>query len=101
MADPEAIPSEHARDARAFEALVLRARLALFWEQAWPLLAVPLGIAGLFVAASWFDLFGVLAGLPRLIVFLAFLAGFLASLRPLARLRLPGRDAALQRVDQA
>ncbi|MGO4337513.1 TIGR02302 family protein [Labrys sp. KB_33_2] len=102
MADPKAGMSEEAaRDARAFDTLVLRARLALFWERTWPRLAVPLGIAGLFVALSWFDLFAVLAGLPRLLLFLVFLAGLLASLWPLTRLRLPNRDAALQRIDQA
>ncbi|MGN8119399.1 TIGR02302 family protein [Labrys sp. 22185] len=102
MADPEAGMSEEAaRDARAFETLVLRARLAQFWERAWPRLAVPLGIIGLFVALSWFDLFAVLSGLPRLVLFLILLGGLLASLWPLARLRFPSRDAALQRIDQA
>ncbi|MFT4133707.1 TIGR02302 family protein [Labrys sp. (in: a-proteobacteria)] len=102
MADPEAGMSEEAaRDARTFETLVLRARLAQFWERAWPRLAVPLGIIGLFVALSWFDLFAVLSGLPRLVLFLILLGGLLASLWPLARLRFPSRDAALQRIDQA
>ncbi|PRH85422.1 TIGR02302 family protein [Labrys okinawensis] len=102
MADPEAGMSEEAAgDTRAFETLVLRARLALFWEQAWPRLAVPVGVIGLFVALSWFDLFGVLAGLPRLALFLVFFAGLLASLWPLARLRFPSRDMALHRIDEA
>lgn len=92
---------EAARDTRAFETLVLRTRLALFWERTWPRLALPLGLAGLFVAASWFDLFGVLSGLPRLLLFLCFVAGLLACLWPLRRLRFPSRDAALQRIDRA
>ncbi|WP_448950537.1 TIGR02302 family protein [Labrys neptuniae] len=102
MADPEmGVSEEAAREERAFETLVLRARLALLWERTWPLLALPLGIAGLFVALSWFDLFGVLSGLPRLVVFLVLLAAFIASLWPLARLRAPDRDAVLQRIDHA
>lgn len=102
MADPEAGKGdEAARDERSFDALILRARLVLFWERAWPRLAMPLGVIALFIAASWFDVFGRLSGLPRLALFMLFVAGFAASLWPLRALRIPTKDEALVRVDHA
>ncbi|CAM5776145.1 hypothetical protein LMIY3S_05379 [Labrys miyagiensis] len=102
MADTEAgRDADTAHEAQSFDALMRRARLAMAWEQAWPRLALPLGVIGLFLAASWFDLFGRLSGPPRLFVFLVFLTGLIASLWPLARLRLPAREQALARLDRA
>ncbi|MDQ0396377.1 TIGR02302 family protein [Labrys monachus] len=93
--------TDAASDAKAFDALILRARLGLFWERLWPVLAVPLGIVVLFVAASWFDLFTLVTGLPRLGLSLLFLAGLVAALWRLRAVRAPGREEALARIDRA
>ncbi|GLS17768.1 hypothetical protein GCM10007874_07830 [Labrys miyagiensis] len=102
MADAEAGRGQDiTQEAQSFDALIRRARLAIAWERAWPRLALPLGVIGLFLAASWFDLFGQLSGPPRLAIFLLFVAGLIASLWPLARLRIPTREEALFRLDHA
>jgi hypothetical protein len=44
------------------ERLIVRARLALMWEAAWPALAALSVIAGLFVTVSWF---GVWLAAPK------------------------------------
>ncbi|MBR0672482.1 DUF4175 family protein, partial [Neoroseomonas soli] len=77
------------------------ARLALWWEAAWPALWPPLGVIGLFVVAA-------LSGLPLLLppwLHLALLAGFAAALartgqRALRHLHLPALPAAERRLER-
>jgi hypothetical protein len=47
-----------ARIATRVAKLARQARLALAWEALWPVLASAFAIAGLFVAASWFGVWG-------------------------------------------
>jgi uncharacterized protein (TIGR02302 family) len=77
------------------------ARLALWWEAAWPALWPPLGVVGLFLVVA-------LSGLPLLLpplLHLALLVGFAAALaaagqRAARRLALPGLPAAQRRVER-
>ncbi len=80
---------------------ITRARLALTWESLWPRLVPLLLLAGLFLAASWFGLWRVLPDVARIAIVVVFgLAALLALLLP-ARVRVPGRAAALARVEHA
>ncbi len=85
---------------RGLSRLSLRAGFALWWESLWPALVPPLGIAALFVAASWL---GALASLPssaRLLALAVFAVAGLASLIPLARIAPPGTAERLRRIDR-
>lgn len=77
------------------------ARLALWWEAAWPALWPPLGVIGLFLVVA-------LSGLPLVLpalLHLAMLLGFVAALvwtgwHAVRRLRLPGLPAAERRLER-
>jgi len=82
------------------ESLVGRTRLALWWEHAWPLAWLPLAIILAFLTSSWLGLW-LEASPPMRAVGLALFAAALAlSVWPLARLRVPGRASALDRLDR-
>ncbi|QFU15350.1 TIGR02302 family protein [Microvirga thermotolerans] len=85
---------------RRFSRLVSRARWALWLEQAWPRLWVPVAIVLAFLSLSWLGLWLETPPFWRKAGLLAFGAAFLVSLWPLARLRLPGRGSALDRLDR-
>jgi uncharacterized protein (TIGR02302 family) len=82
-------------------ALVLRARIALFWEKAWPWAAAALGVATLFLAVSWFGLWDVAPPLGRIAGVVLFGLALLGLLAPLVRVGLPSRREALARLDRA
>ncbi|MBI3700916.1 MAG: TIGR02302 family protein [Afipia sp.] len=90
---------ETARQQQLAQAL-RRARLALIWERAWPILARLLTVAGLFLAASWAGAWVVLPFIPRVILFVVFVALAIASLWPVLRFRFPTREDALRRLDR-
>ncbi len=77
------------------------ARLALWWEAAWPALWPPLGVVGLFLVVA-------LSGLPLVLpplLHLLLLAGFAAALawtgrRAVQRLALPGTAAGERRIER-
>ena len=50
------------------------ARLSLFWEQAWPLLWPPIGIAGAFLVLALLDVFAYLPGWLHMLAILIFFA---------------------------
>jgi hypothetical protein len=80
---------------------IRRARLALLWEAAWPRLIPPFLVAAVFLTISWF---GLWIGMPEWIrvgLLVLFGLGGLASLVPLARIRMPDNAAALARVEHA
>lgn len=85
---------------RRFGRLVTHARWSLWWEDAWPRLWLPFAIILLFLTLSWFGLWLDAAPLWRTIGTAAFAAALLLSLWPLARLRLPTRTRALDRLDR-
>ncbi len=81
------------------ERLVERARLALWWEELWPRLWLPLSVIGLFLIVSFLGFWNEIPPHWRL-----FGAGFfglllLASCVPLAFSRRPARNRALDRLD--
>jgi uncharacterized protein (TIGR02302 family) len=80
---------------------VARAQAALLWESLWPRLAPVLTVVLLFLTASWFGLWRVLPDVPRVVVLGLFALAALATLVLPFRARLPGRAAALNRVERA
>jgi uncharacterized protein (TIGR02302 family) len=98
-------PSEPARDPDAVSRLQLtqalqRAKYAIAWETAWPLLARLLTVAGLFLAVSWTGLWLVLPFVARAIGLGLFVFLALGAVFPLLRFRWPSREAALNRLDR-
>ncbi len=82
------------------EALVGRARLALWWERAWPLIWLPIAIVLVFLTASWLGLWLDASPVMRAVGLAFFTAALVLSLWPVARLRFPGRPSALDRLDR-
>ncbi|SFB24047.1 TIGR02302 family protein [Rhizobium sp. NFR07] len=70
------------------------ARFVLFCERALPLAIAPLGVAALFISASWFGIFRVSPNWLRWILLAAFALGFVYTLLPLTRVRWPDADDA-------
>ena len=97
---PDSAPSEAAARQRIDRA-VGRARLALTWEAAWPLLAPFVGLAALFAALSWLGLWRVIPDWTRLAVLVAFAAALVFFLARALRFALPSRAAAFARVEAA
>lgn len=76
------------------------ARLAVWWELAWPVLWPPLGIAGLFAALALFDALPLLPGWLHGLALAGFAGALLwAALRARAVVRLPGLEAARRRLE--
>jgi uncharacterized protein (TIGR02302 family) len=91
---------ENAVRERIRRALV-RARIILFWETLWPLVAPFLALAGLFAIISWFGIWREVSDIVRigiLALFAVAVAWLLFRTRTIAR---PSRNAALARVEQA
>ena len=97
-------PAEPAREPDAVARLQLtqalqRAKYAIAWERAWPVLARLLTVIGLFLVLSWAGLWLALPFVARVIG--AGLFGLLAlgALFPLRRFRWPTREEGLSRLD--
>jgi uncharacterized protein (TIGR02302 family) len=82
------------------ERLVSRAKWTLWWERAWPLLWLPITILLTFLTVSWLGVWLDATPVARTIGLALFTAALAISLWPLARLRLPGRPSALDRLDR-
>jgi len=83
------------------ERFIAAARAAILWERVWPALWPATGIAGLFVAASLFDLFAVLpTWLHALILTTALAACGYVTYLNFTRLRLPGWQDGARRVER-
>lgn len=82
------------------EALIWRARFALFWESAWPWLAAALAVVVLFLTVSWLGLWDALPPVGRMAGVALFGLALAAALAPLVRAAAPDRRAALSRVDR-
>lgn len=85
---------------KRFGRLVTHARWSLWWEDAWPRLWLPIAIILAFLTLSWLGLWLDAPPLWRGIGIALFAAAFLISLWPLARLRMPSRTQALDRLDR-
>lgn len=83
------------------DALVARARAALVWERVWPQFAAAGCVVLLFLALSWFGLFDLLPPWGRIVGVAIFGALLFVTLNPVVRLAVPGRAAALARIDRA
>ena len=81
-------------------AAVWRARLSIFWERAWPALAMLATVIGLFLAVSWLGLWLWLPPLGRAVALLGFVALAVAALVPLGYLRVPAVTDGLRRLDR-
>ncbi|MGA9947287.1 MAG: TIGR02302 family protein, partial [Xanthobacteraceae bacterium] len=81
-------------------AAVWRARLSIFWERAWPALAMLATVIGLFLAVSWLGLWLWLPPLGRAVALLGFVALSVAALVPLGYLRVPAVTDGLRRLDR-
>ncbi|HUG60392.1 MAG TPA: TIGR02302 family protein [Methylomirabilota bacterium] len=73
---------------------------AVSWERIWPRLAVPLCIAGLFLALAWMRAFDFLPDMVRVAAVALFGLAFLASLIPLVRLRRPSEAETTHRLER-
>ena len=77
------------------------ARLALFWEQFWPLLWPVWGTVGAFVALSLLNFWALLPGVPHAALLALFAVLLALSLgRVWRRLRLPSHGAARRRLER-
>jgi uncharacterized protein (TIGR02302 family) len=84
----------------AAERDVLLARAALFYERLWPRTWGFLGVALVFCAISWLDLWHAIPGYLHALALIMFVgAGALALRRGLKGLRIPTRAAALARLE--
>src|SRR5262247_4906025 len=86
---------------RVFERKVRLSKWALLFEQLWPRAWVVLGLAGVFIGASFAGLWPRLPELPHKIVLGLFGLAFAAALVALARVTWPSRDKAIRRVETA
>ena len=84
---------------RRLAAARFEARLALFAEQALPLLILPLSLLSLFLSAAWFGLYAVLPDWLRWAAVFALTFAFLASLLPFRTLRWPSLAEADHRLE--
>ncbi len=85
---------------RRLDRLVAGARAAGLWERVWPVLWRPLGVALLFLTASWLGLWLDLPPLWRMVGLSLFTLLALAALVPVLRVARPSRREALTRIDR-
>ncbi|WMS43247.1 TIGR02302 family protein [Acuticoccus sp. MNP-M23] len=79
--------------------LITSARAAIVWERLWPAVAPMVGVLALFLATAWM---GLWIGAPALLkgaALAVFAVLFVASGWRLRRLRMPGREDALRRLE--
>src|SRR5690606_30257853 len=83
------------------ERAITRARAVLLWESLWPNLAPLLVLAAAYLTLSWFGLWRIVPDWPRFAILAVFAAVALFFLLRALRTPLPGRAAALARVEAA
>ena len=98
-------PSEPSRERDGIARLKLtqalqRAKLAIAWEGAWPVLARLFTIIGLFLVVSWVGIWLALPFPARAIGLGVFLLAALWAVWPLVRFRWPSREQGLRRLDR-
>ena len=96
------LPSGVVREAlAALSVAVSRARQALLWESVWPVLAALLCAAGIFLSLSWAGLWISLPPYGRIIGVALFALLLIAVLVPAIRIRIPGLNDAVSRLDRS
>ncbi|TCT06581.1 TIGR02302 family protein [Aquabacter spiritensis] len=94
-------PRDAAEDATvSLDRVVGRARAVILWERLWPPLALVAVAVGAFLTVSWAGLWLHLPPLGRMLGVGLFGALLLASLWPLAKVRIPSRAEALAHLDR-
>jgi uncharacterized protein (TIGR02302 family) len=98
-------PLEPVRDGDALARLKLtqalqRAKYAIAWERAWPILARLFTVIGLFLVVSWAGLWLALPFLARAAGLIIFILLALVAAWPLVWFRWPSRAQALLRLDR-
>jgi uncharacterized protein (TIGR02302 family) len=98
-------PIEPARDGDALARLKLtqaleRAKYAIAWERAWPVLARLLTVIGLFLVVSWAGLWLALPFVARAVGLILLILLALVVAWPLVWFRWPSRSEALLRLDR-
>lgn len=84
---------------RRLRLLLALARLALWWEQAWPRLWRPLAVAGTAVAVALLDVLPLLPGWLHLAALVGFAVALVATALPVTRLRWPAPGTARRRLE--
>ena len=84
---------------RVLDRKVRFARGVIVFERVWRALLWPFALAGCFLLATFAGLWGVLPLLLHKLVLGGFCLGFAASLIPLARISMPGREEGLRRLE--
>ena len=97
--DPSQPPRDHVARLKLAQALQ-RARYAIAWERAWPILARLLTIIGLFLVVSWAGLWLTVPFLGRAIGLCLFVLASLWAIWPLVWFRWPSREQGLSRLDR-
>ena len=92
--------AEAERATERLEKAVRKVRWGLLWEQVWPPVAALLTLGGFFLSVSWFGLWLWLPAIGRAAGVALFGLAAAAFLWRLVRIRLPGRAAALARLDR-
>jgi uncharacterized protein (TIGR02302 family) len=85
--------------ARRIAVGVLRARLALFWENLWPRLIWPLAVALVFVAVAWLGLWQSIPDYARIVGLIGMGLAFLVALATLRGVRIPTESEGLARLE--
>lgn len=84
----------------ALSVALTRARQALLWESIWPVLVALISAGGIFLALSWAGLWISLPPYARIIGVALFALLVVAILVPTIRIRIPGLNDAVSRLDR-
>ncbi len=92
---------ERSKFARSFDRAVGLARWTGFAERVWDRAAPTVGgLTGVFLTASWAGLWQYVTPSVKMTGVALFAAGLTAAIAPLRKVRFPGRDEALARLDR-
>ena len=92
-------PESIGRARRRLDRVILGSRVAIFWEQLWPVLVPLLIVAGFYVGLSWIGVWPLLPTWARIVALVCIIGAFIYLLLPLRRLRWPSRAEGLRRVE--
>ena len=98
---PAAEPSVSSKDRRILQRKIRAAQRTLGFETLWPRLWLPIGVAGVFILLSAFEIWQLLAPRVHLALLWAFGFALAASIVPLVRWRKPTEEQALTRLEKA
>ena len=94
------LPTDSRRIAVLLDGLAARAAAALVWENLWPRLVALASVGGFFLTVSWLGLWIHLPLWGRIFGLVLFAVGAIILLFPLLKFKIPGRGAALARIDR-